>query len=68
MGRSVADESAMMESELDYAEFLESIAAVGAVKFPDPYTAIEQRIEKYLLMYLLADPKKRDQKKKNKKK
>jgi hypothetical protein len=61
---NVADENAMMESELDFSEFLESIAAVGAIKFPDPYTAIEQRIEKYLLMYLLADPKKKESKKK----
>jgi hypothetical protein len=51
-------ENEMMESELDYAEFIESIAAVGAYKYPDPYTDISQRIEKFILMYILADPKK----------
>ena len=55
---SASDDTTMMESELDFAEFIESVAAVGAIKYPDPYTDIAQRIEKYLLMFLLSDPKK----------
>ena len=57
-GNGSKNENEMMESELDYAEFIESLAAVAAYKYPDPYTDISQRIEKYILMYILADPKK----------
>ena len=52
-GNGSKNENEMRESELDYAEFIESLAAIAAYKYPDPYTDISQRVEKYILMYIL---------------
>ena len=42
-----------MDAEVDYDEFVESIAAVACIVFPNPYIAFEQRIERFILTRLL---------------
>ena len=44
-GNGGKNENEMMESELDYAEFIEALAAIAAYKYPDPYTDISQRVK-----------------------
>ena len=46
-----------MDAEVDYDEFVESIAAVACILFPNPYIAFEQRIERFILTRLLVGEK-----------
>ena len=46
-----------MDAEVDYDEFVESIAAVACIVFPNPYVAFEQRIERFILSRLLIGEK-----------
>ena len=46
--RTDSSEAEVMESELDYGEFLEGLAACAVFKNPDPYTVLDQRIERFL--------------------
>ena len=46
-----------MDAEVDYDEFVESIAAVACIVFPNPYVAFEQRIERFILTRLLVGEK-----------
>ena len=47
-GNGGKNENEMMESELDYAEFIESLAAIAAYKYPDPYTDTRRKIHTHV--------------------
>ena len=46
-----------MDAEVDYDEFVESVAACACIVFPNPYVAFEQRIERFILSKLLVGEK-----------
>ena len=51
-----------MDAEVDYDEFVESVAAVACIVYPNPYVAFEQRIERFILSYLLVGEKRESKK------